>query len=692
MLLCLPRKYRSEDDDYAPRDYSYVGSVAEGARRQQAEPIHNDPERASVRHRVDPNAPAEADKTAVQPPTEGEARGYEAARRIPRAGDAPMRAASIAYPRPRDNDFAKTPTYAPQSALPLQAAEAQAQRGIGSRVPGSAKEGAYVGRRQAKPSDPNNTIPGDDLQQALRSPQRGVGAQYGEYVEAPDRSVQGYAPQATPSQTFAPQTKSTYVAPVQPGDVFDPDGSQYAKPAAQEIPDWLRAAQQNNVPFFEERRRRTPKVEAAPQLPPEPAPTDLLGRPIARRTPPQPQNQLPVSAEEYEAAGYPPELIFQQRYAEQAIASDASNNRKRHGAQLAAPPPIAAQSHVHRRADGQSVPLSALPTREEYARRQASSGGTAPEYQRGYAPRADFAPGSGLTDSYGTPDANGYNAYYALNGRPNRQAPKEGWEEEPEEGQGDEKPKLKIPVLGIATFAVAMLVVLLWILQMSFVNQKEDVLVARAAVEQKLENNHPYRYRDLIEREATANNLHPAFVAAIVLNESSFNPKAESDVGARGLMQMMPDTAKWVHDKMGLTDEYNFDQMYDADTNVHYACWYLAFLCERFHNDPILVSAAFHAGQNTVQNWLNDSRYSTDSQSISLDKMTEGPTKNYATRVLKAFATYRRLYYEGGIAGSTASAGSSPIAETTTPMETNPVAASAPDATATDGGSVITLQ
>jgi soluble lytic murein transglycosylase-like protein len=68
----------------------------------------------------------------------------------------------------------------------------------------------------------------------------------------------------------------------------------------------------------------------------------------------------------------------------------------------------------------------------------------------------------------------------------------------------------------------------------------------------------------------------------------------------------------------------------------------------RFPGDPVVVSAAFHPGQTTVQNWLNDSRYSADSQSINLTDMAEGPTKNYATRVLNAYAIYLRMYYEGG--------------------------------------------
>ena len=91
---------------------------------------------------------------------------------------------------------------------------------------------------------------------------------------------------------------------------------------------------------------------------------------------------------------------------------------------------------------------------------------------------------------------------------------------------------------------------------------------------------------------------------------------------------------------------YDFDAMYDAETNVEYGCWYLNFLSERFRGDPVLVAAAFHAGQGQVQNWLNDSRYSSDKLTIRLENMADGPTKQYAARVLNAFAAYKRLYYE----------------------------------------------
>ena len=98
---------------------------------------------------------------------------------------------------------------------------------------------------------------------------------------------------------------------------------------------------------------------------------------------------------------------------------------------------------------------------------------------------------------------------------------------------------------------------------------------------------------------------------------------------------------------MDLTTGYDFNDLYDPEINAEYGCWYLNFLSERFRGDPVLVAAAFHAGQGEVQNWLNDSRYSKDGLTIRIEDMIDGPTKKYVTRVLDAYAAYKRLYYGG---------------------------------------------
>jgi len=209
-----------------------------------------------------------------------------------------------------------------------------------------------------------------------------------------------------------------------------------------------------------------------------------------------------------------------------------------------------------------------------------------------------------------------------------------------------EKTRRVIPWQTFVAAALALLTILLWILQAIFARQTERAITDRALAAEAIQAAHPYAYRELIETQGQVRNLHPAFLAAVILNESSFRPDAESSAGARGLMQMMPDTAEWVHGKIGEGTPFHFDSMYDPSLNVRYACWYMNYLSESFYGDPILVAAAFHSGQGTVRNWLNDSRYSLDGRTIELERMMEGPTRNYVTRVLRAYAVYKRLYYE----------------------------------------------
>lgn len=158
------------------------------------------------------------------------------------------------------------------------------------------------------------------------------------------------------------------------------------------------------------------------------------------------------------------------------------------------------------------------------------------------------------------------------------------------------------------------------------------------------ENGNSITYQSLIERYAAEYNLRPAFVAAIIRNESSFRTDAESSVGARGLMQLMPDTAEWIAGKIG-DSNYSFDHLYDAETNIRYGCWYLNYLSKLFRGDAVLVSSAYHAGQTTVTRWLSDKSISSDGVTIPVDKLPDGPTKQYAGRVTTSYGIYEALLY-----------------------------------------------
>lgn len=155
---------------------------------------------------------------------------------------------------------------------------------------------------------------------------------------------------------------------------------------------------------------------------------------------------------------------------------------------------------------------------------------------------------------------------------------------------------------------------------------------------------HPLEYASLIVQYALAQNLDPALVSAVILCESSFNPQAESRLGARGLMQMMEDTAQWVAHKLDEDDaSYSFDRLYDAETSIRFGTWYLGYLSRRFDGDPTKIVCAYHAGQGNVDAWLKNPLYSSDG--VTLDTIPTDDTAAYASRVLRARDVYRKYYF-----------------------------------------------
>lgn len=155
---------------------------------------------------------------------------------------------------------------------------------------------------------------------------------------------------------------------------------------------------------------------------------------------------------------------------------------------------------------------------------------------------------------------------------------------------------------------------------------------------------HPLEYAGLITQYALARDLDPALVSAVILCESSFDPLAESRVGARGLMQLMEDTAGWVAHKLDEDDaSYSFDRLYDAETNIRFGTWYLGYLSRRFGGDATKIVCAYHAGQGNVDAWLANPKYSSDG--VTLDVIPTQDTAAYASRVLRARDVYRKYYF-----------------------------------------------
>ena len=159
---------------------------------------------------------------------------------------------------------------------------------------------------------------------------------------------------------------------------------------------------------------------------------------------------------------------------------------------------------------------------------------------------------------------------------------------------------------------------------------------------------HPRAYRATVEREATAQSVDPTQLWALMYTESRFRRHAVSSVGARGAIQIMPNTGELLAARLGETLD-DTDLLFDIDTNVHLAAYYLAELLRKFHGQAAMAYASYNGGPFNVERWLRAKADAAGGgQPLELDVfIAEIPfreTANYTRRVLEVQAAYSLLY------------------------------------------------
>jgi soluble lytic murein transglycosylase len=152
---------------------------------------------------------------------------------------------------------------------------------------------------------------------------------------------------------------------------------------------------------------------------------------------------------------------------------------------------------------------------------------------------------------------------------------------------------------------------------------------------------YPLEYEDAITDEARRQGLDPALVAAVVNAESGFLPDSRSSQGAVGLMQLLPETARFV---AGLPDRPSPspDRLEDPAVNIAYGTRYLRYLVDRYGTVPLAL-AAYNGGETNLSEWLDEAAVRGESLDIPHDiPFTE--TRGFVTRVLDTAPIYRRTY------------------------------------------------
>ncbi|MBI5468467.1 MAG: transglycosylase SLT domain-containing protein [Deltaproteobacteria bacterium] len=130
----------------------------------------------------------------------------------------------------------------------------------------------------------------------------------------------------------------------------------------------------------------------------------------------------------------------------------------------------------------------------------------------------------------------------------------------------------------------------------------------------------------------------PYLVAAVMREESSYNPGAVSVTGALGLMQIMPSTGRFVARELGRAD-FEPRELLNPETNISMGSWYLDYLSKKFNKDIVLTIAGYNAGPGAVRKWVETLPPEFD-EFIESIPYTE--TRNYAKKVLKSYSEFRR--------------------------------------------------
>ncbi|HEY7059761.1 MAG TPA: transglycosylase SLT domain-containing protein [Vicinamibacterales bacterium] len=154
----------------------------------------------------------------------------------------------------------------------------------------------------------------------------------------------------------------------------------------------------------------------------------------------------------------------------------------------------------------------------------------------------------------------------------------------------------------------------------------------------------PLTYWDSIRRNSAAHDLDPYVMAALIAQESTFDPGAHSSANAWGLMQIVPSTGRRLAPAIGIR-RFRTPMLTNADTNIRLGTLYFSRLVEQF-GGTYYALASYNAGESRVVRWKSE-RPGLDEDEF-IDDIPFPETQNYVKRILGTAEDYRRLYGEGG--------------------------------------------
>ncbi len=151
---------------------------------------------------------------------------------------------------------------------------------------------------------------------------------------------------------------------------------------------------------------------------------------------------------------------------------------------------------------------------------------------------------------------------------------------------------------------------------------------------------YPAPYRDALQENLHKHGLEEAWVYGLMRHESRFATKAKSEVGAAGLMQIMPDTARWVARQIGLKG-YRKGLIHQLDVNIKLGTYYMKTVSHQFADNPVLASAAYNAGPTRARQWCGPQPMEG---AIYVETIPFDETRDYVKKVMSNTVYYSRLF------------------------------------------------
>jgi soluble lytic murein transglycosylase len=144
----------------------------------------------------------------------------------------------------------------------------------------------------------------------------------------------------------------------------------------------------------------------------------------------------------------------------------------------------------------------------------------------------------------------------------------------------------------------------------------------------------PLRHDDIIRQQAAEKGVPADLIAAVIYEESKFEDQT-STAGARGLMQITPDTADTIENLSG-GETFVYDDLADPELNIRYGTFYLAYLLDKYDGDVVAALAAYNAGEGNADEW--------GGAGMKIDDIEFPETYDYVQDVLDRRDQYRQKY------------------------------------------------